>query len=92
MTTLGATVAVSPEFVIARMRVSERALLPREIAPTPHHTNVLRVVAILHRLHRDGLVRFHRHTDRWSLTERSVPHETKTAQRASTRSLARGAN
>lgn len=64
---LGAHIAISPDYVIARMRLSDRALLPREIAPTPHPGNVVQVVTILQRLRREGRVRFNGQTDRWSV-------------------------
>lgn len=85
LNTVGHYVAVSPDFVIARLRISERALLPREIAPLASPANVVRVADILRRLRREGVVRFNEQTDRWSLVDKGVPHETKTAQQRSAR-------
>jgi len=67
---LGQHVAISPAFVVSRMRLSDRALLPHEIAPTPSITSISMVLAILRQMERNGAVRFHAQTDRWSLVVR----------------------
>lgn len=70
MNALGQHVAVSPAYVVSRMRMSDRALLPHEIAPTRSVTAVSMVLKILREMERKGAVRFNPQTDRWLLVVR----------------------
>lgn len=70
MNALGQHVAISPAYVVSRMRMSDRALLPHEIAQTRSVTAVSMVVKILREMEQKGAVRFNAQTDRWSLVVR----------------------
>lgn len=66
-TVLGSLVHVTHSYVLKRLAMSERALLPREIVPLATNANISECVRILHALEQQGRVRFHPATDRWSV-------------------------
>jgi hypothetical protein len=64
---LGALVPLTHSYVLKRLGMSDRALLPREIVPLATNTNITECVRILKLLEQQGRVRFHTATDLWSV-------------------------
>jgi len=69
---LGALVPLTHSYVLKRLAMSDRALLPREIVPLATNTNIAECVRILKVLEQQGRVRFHTATDRWSVPREAV--------------------
>ena len=70
--TLGHLVPLTHSYVLKRLAMSDRALLPREIVPRATNTNIAECVRILKLLEQQGRVRFHTATDRWSVPREAV--------------------
>lgn len=67
MAVLGDTVTLCHSYVLARLRMADRALLPREIAPSATITGRQECLRILRQLEAQGRVSMNPQTDRWSI-------------------------